>query len=504
MDPRKVAVELPSISHLDETIQKIYWTALYEFCVRCDVDTTHYGAVRLFTELAKILKEHTSPTPLHTTLVNLYPVFEIDYSSLPIKWPEGAEIVTHGLNKHYPRLLSLPLTVPIPETPRFEGTFMVARSGSGKTTLIENMVAHDIAKVVEKKASLLVMDGQGKNELLGRLADTYPHVLLDTTTPLNIFAMPRMPNSPREAEILRTNASSLVTDVFSVRLGGMPFTPKQKVPFNFCVQLIMEAGGTIADMYKLLLPKGLEHYRQHLPKLSPPARLFFETQFDDPKQYIDTKKEIIIRLDGVMSVPAFARMFTSKKSLDLHSLLQKPGLVLVDTDTALLGRDGTAIFGRFIINMLVLSGIQRLELPAQQRLDSYVYVDEAADYIGDDPNIEYIVDKFRKARIATFWAVQREKNIVNPAVLDALQHCAVQIRQSEKKFHFTYQEERNAPVVVTSPPVSRPRYIPPKGKTDIVVLDGEIIPPDPPKKAPELPRLSGPTWGEDDIDITPR
>jgi len=152
------------------------------------------------------------------------------------------------------------------------------------------------------KATVLIMDSQGKNELLGRIDETFPCMTIDTSTPLNIFAAPRRPKDAREAEILYTNQIDLITYVFSTTLGdGGGFTPKQRTLFTYLVQFVMMAEGTVADMLKLLLPKGIEPYRSVIPRLSPPAQLFFTTQFDDPKQYVDTKKEIHWRLDAILS-----------------------------------------------------------------------------------------------------------------------------------------------------------------------------------------------------------
>jgi hypothetical protein len=363
-------------------------------------------------------------TPLQTNLVNLLPHYHVS-----------------SLLRYEPHILDLPVYLPVLDT--FVHSWIVASHGTGKTTLLENLIHYRL----QKPCCVVVMDSQGKHELLGRIA--FPSVTLDTSTPLNMFARVRRPKDAREAEILETNQTDLITYVFSTTLGdGGDFTPKQRTLFTYLVQLVMALEGTVDDMLKLLLPKGLEAYRSVIPKLSPPAQLFFTTQFDDPKQYAESKQQIHWRLDSIMNRPAFARMFTQKKTVDIYSLLQKPGLTLVDTDIALLGKQGTELFGRFIIAQLLLASQQRLN--TTYRLPTYVFIDEASDYIKNDENISDIIDKSRKAKLDFTFAHQREGQIENPRVRDALRHCGTIITRGGDH-QFVY----NSQYVFASPPVKR-------------------------------------------------
>ncbi len=376
------------------------------------------------------------------------------------------------------------LTLPyyISKERRFEHAWVCARHGSGKTTLLENMIFHDLQEVSEKRATVLVMDSQGKHELLGRIERSFPCTVIDTSTPMNIFARPRRATSAREAEIMYTSQIDLITYVFSATLGdGGNFTPKQRTLWTYLVQLVLEAQGTVADILKLLLPKGLDGYRSVIDKLPPPARVFFSTQFDDPKQYTDTKKELHWRLDSILQRPSFARMFTQKKALDLYGLLQTPQCILVDTDKALLGQDGTEIFGRFIIAMLLSASQQRGNVHAAARLPTYVYIDECQDYISTDKNIATIIDQARKMKIALTLAHQREAQIREPMVLDALRHCGIRLTSPEKHLFELHDKE---PVIVKSPPVERKaieRKNVPTNTVTPFVYEGEVIPPEKPR-----------------------
>jgi hypothetical protein len=191
-------------------------------------------------------------------------------------------------------------------------------------------------------------------------------------------------------------------------------------------------------------------------------------------------------------------MFTQRRALDFYSLLQTPQCILVDTDKALLGQGGTEIFGRFIIAMLLSASQQRGNIPSHARLPTYVFMDEAHDYISTDHNIAHIIDQARKMKMAFTFAHQRESQIKEPNVLDALRHCGIILSSQPPKGVFVpgpYIFYCGGEAVV-SPPVERaplPKASVPANVVAPFIYEGEVIPPEPPKGLP------GSAWAEDDI-----
>jgi hypothetical protein len=486
------------LSWCTDVEKAIVLTAMYDHDARYNYPEE---AITTFQQVADVIKRYGKETP-----------FRIFYDTRYIIPKKSDADLIKAFSNPFPYskqdyFQDYPLYTNLASKRRFQHTWVTGESGSGKTTLLENLIFQDLEEVTKKQATVLVMDSQGKHELLGRIERAYPCTTIDTTTPMNIFARPRTPQNARDAEIMYTAQIDLITYVFSATLGeGGTFTPKQNTLWTFLVQLVMEAEGTVADMLKLLQPKGLDHYRQIIPRLQPPARLFFTNSFDDPKQYTDTKKELQWRLDSLLQRPSFARMFTQKRALDFYSLLQEPRCILVDTDKALLGPQGTEIFGRFIIATLLSVSQQRGNVAAQYRLPTYCYIDECHDYIATDPNISTIIDQARKMKMAFTFAHQRESNIKDPDVLDALHHCGVQFKASYPEKHFAVSgiDDPNV-AIITSPPQTRPPKPEIKGVPATTVTpfihEGEVLPPEPPRG------LTGPkpkVWGEDDIDQEPK
>jgi hypothetical protein len=141
-----------------------------------------------------------------------------------------------------------------------------------------------------------------------------------------------------------------------------------------------------------------------MDQLDGSARYFFETEFFHPS-FAATKKQILRRLWGVLSTPAFERMFTQRENkLDLFEAMNEGKIVLVNTAKDLLKREGSQLLGRFFIAMIAQAALERSTVPDRSRNPTFVYVDEAQEYFDD--SIETILNQARKYRVGLTLAHQ--------------------------------------------------------------------------------------------------
>jgi hypothetical protein len=126
----------------------------------------------------------------------------------------------------------------------------------------------------------------------------------------------------------------------------------------------------------------------------------------------------------MMADPTFREMFLNPRNrLDLGKELAAAKVIVVNTDRELLKADGTEAFGRFILAKLLLATEGRASDP--NPLPTYVYVDEAQDYIHSEERIADVIDKARKQKVGFIFAHQRLANIRAVNVLDALANTAI-------------------------------------------------------------------------------
>lgn len=338
----------------------------------------------------------------------------------------------------FPALFLSAVPFPIPDNARFAHQWILAPQGAGKTQAIQFQVLRDLQKVANGEASIIVMDSQGDliRNIAGlkcfakgeQLHDKLVLIEPDPEYPLalNIFDMGKErldQYSIRDRERLTNSTLELLTYVIG-GLSDTEMTPKQQTLFRYVLRACMQIPDATINTFAELL-SGAKQYQPYIDQLEGPAKLFFDTQFNDI-QFKQTKQEVAWRLMHLLENPTFERMFSNPRSkLDLFTELQSSKVILINTDKDLLKDKRTEMFGRFFIAMLLQSAQERAALQRDDRRPVFCYIDECHDYIANDTNITTLLDQARKMNIGLILANQRCAQ-VSPPVLDAL--CNVSIK----------------------------------------------------------------------------
>ncbi len=317
-------------------------------------------------------------------------------------------------------IFALPVPFQIPDESRYEHTHILGGTGHGKTQLMQRMIYADILKAKDERRSVVVIDSQG--DLIGKLmrqrlfdpdepdnlADKL--VIIDPAdvehpAALNLFDahLDRVRSySPVDRERVLNGVIELYELFFSSMLGA-ELTQKQGVIFRYLARLMLTIPEATIHTLMQLMEDG-KRFKPYMEKLDGSARYFFETEFPHPS-FSATKKQILKRLWGVLSTPAFERMFAQPTNkLDLFEALQDGRIILISTAKDLLKSEGSALFGRFFIAMIAQTALERSTLPASERTPTFVYVDEAQEYFDD--SIETILNQARKYRVSLTLAHQ--------------------------------------------------------------------------------------------------
>lgn len=317
-------------------------------------------------------------------------------------------------------LFNCTIPVTIPEATRFEHHQIVAGTGHGKTQTLQHLLLHDLQAVASGRASVVVIDSQ--SDLIntisglslfaegGPLADRL--CIIDPTdiewpVALNLFdvGMERINEySPLDRERLTNGVIELYDFVLGSLLdAGM--TQKQSVIFRYITRLLLQIpNATIHTFRELLEDDGFATYQQYIEKLSGSARAFFQSEFQS-KEFSSTRKQVLRRLYGILENQTFERMFSHPKSkVDLFSEMNAGKVILINTAKDLLKETGTQVFGRFFIAMIAQAAQERAVLAKDDRLQTFVYIDEASDYF--DQNIGVILSQARKYNIGMVLAHQ--------------------------------------------------------------------------------------------------
>jgi hypothetical protein len=192
-------------------------------------------------------------------------------------------------------------------------------------------------------------------------------------------------------------------ETFFGELLGAELTQKQGVIFRYLARLMLTIPGATIHTLMQLMEDG-KPFKPYMDQLDGSASYFFQSEFFHPS-FAATKKQILRRLWGVLSTPAFERMFAQPRNkLDLFEAMQDGKIILINTAKDLLKREGSQLFGRFFIAMLAQAALERSTLDPDDRTPTMVFVDEAQEYFGDD--IETILNQARKYRVGLTLAHQ--------------------------------------------------------------------------------------------------
>ncbi len=317
-------------------------------------------------------------------------------------------------------LFAIPVPFSVPEQVRFEHCHVIGGTGHGKTQLLQKMIYADLAASQYDRRSVVVIDSQGDMiQKLSRLELFSPYVpeglgdrfvLIDpgdVTHPvaLNLFDqhLDRLKDyDPLDRERVLNGVVELYETFFDALLGA-ELTAKQDVVFRYIARLMLTIPGATIHTLMNIMEDG-KSFKPYMERLEGSARRFFETEFFSPS-FAQTKSQILKRLWGVLSTPAFDRMFSqTENKLDLFQALNEGKIILVSTAKDVLKEEGSQLFGRFFIAMLAQAALERSTIREAERTPTFVYVDEAHEYF--DERIEAILNQARKYKVSLTLAHQ--------------------------------------------------------------------------------------------------
>ena len=320
----------------------------------------------------------------------------------------------------FAELFELPVPFEIPQGIRFEHCHIIGGTGHGKTQLLQKMIHADLVAAQYERRSVVVIDSQGDLiKKLSRLELFSPFVggglgerlvLIDPSdveypAALNLFDahLDRIrAYSAADRERVLNGVIELYETFFDALLGA-ELTQRQDVVFRYIARLMLTIPGATIHTLMDLMDKG-RTFKPYMEKLDGSAKRFFETEFFSPS-FAATKGQIQKRLWGVLSTPAFERMFAQKENkLDLFEAMNEGKIILVNTAKDLLKDEGSKLFGRFFIAMFSQATLERSTIPEAKRTPTFVYVDEAHEYFDD--RIETILNQARKFKVGLTLAHQ--------------------------------------------------------------------------------------------------
>jgi hypothetical protein len=290
--------------------------------------------------------------------------------------------------------------------------YIIGATGSGKTEFLK-VVAHHIineaTQYPEKKISGLMIDPHGDfAEEVARFKECYnndniiyfdPKLYPDKTPCIDIF-------SPRdyEEDTIEIEANNLV-NAFQEIIGDASLSAQMETLLKPCIAVLLRREhSTLHDLQRFMIGddnKDLIELGKNAPNRAHSE--FFKNGFHQ-KNFDTTKRGIYTRIQTLLNSDIFNRLISPHATLDIEKALEDGKFIIMSLSRGGIGKDVSSAFGRLVLAKIKNAGFRRANIPKNQRAESYIFIDECQNYVGE--SIEQTLTELRKYGIHMILANQ--------------------------------------------------------------------------------------------------
>ncbi len=258
---------------------------------------------------------------------------------------------------------------------RFSHIYVIGKTGTGKSTLLETMALQDLAR----GNGFALIDPHG--DLVEHVAARIPQsrqsdvVYFDTPDPAqpygyNPLRHVRYGYIPLATSGLMEVFKKMWPDAWGVRM--------EHILRNVLMALLEQPDATMHDILRVFIDRG---YRKKIASSlrNETVRRFLDKEFERFSfgYRTDGTAAIQNKVGAFLSDPLLDRILTAPKS-DLHirQIMDEGKVLLVNLAKGQLGEDSSSLLGRLLVTTIGMAAYSRADVPADQRRDFFVYIDE--------------------------------------------------------------------------------------------------------------------------------
>jgi hypothetical protein len=298
------------------------------------------------------------------------------------------------------------LRVTISQEDRREHVHILGPTGVGKSTLLLNLALQDIERggigvgVIDPKGDLI-------RDLLERIPPEHSDriVLIDPSirerpVGLNVLEC----NDPAQRELVTDGVVTIFRKSFE-RFWG-PRT--DDVLRAALLTLLRHPETTLTEVPSLLLDRRVrQRLTRHLgdPVGLKPFWLEYDGQTDG--QRLQMVGPVVNKLRTFLLRPTVRNVLgQSRSTIDLHEVMDRQGILLVNLAKGELGDETSRLLGAFVMSRIWQTAISRSSRPERWRADFNLYLDEFHDYLYLPQSIDEILAQARGFRLCLTLANQ--------------------------------------------------------------------------------------------------
>lgn len=276
--------------------------------------------------------------------------------------------------------------------------YLLGKTGVGKSTVFKNMFISDILR--GDGACIVDPHGDTVEELLDfippeRVEDVIYFNPTDTECPVGFNLLELKDKSQRDL------IADGVVEVF-IKQFGTSWGPRLQYILTNTIATALEAQGTtLLSVTRLLMDK---NYRKFILKqVNDPILIkFWEEEYAQMSQNQKLLSESVSPIQnkvGRFNSSAVTRNIVGqvKSTIDLREIMDNQKILLVNLAQGRLGEETASLLGGMIITRLQSTALERVDVPADQRSDFFLFVDEFQNFATD--SFAKILSEARKFKL---------------------------------------------------------------------------------------------------------
>ena len=276
--------------------------------------------------------------------------------------------------------------------------YLLGKTGVGKSTVFKNMFISDILR--GDGACIVDPHGDTVEELLDyipleRVDDVIYFNPTDTECPVGFNLLELKDKSQRDL------IADGVVEVF-IKQFGTSWGPRLQYILTNTVATALEAQGTtLLSVTRLLMDR---NYRKFILKqVNDPILIkFWEDEFAQMSQNQKLLSESVSPIQnkvGRFNSSAVTRNIIGqvKSTIDLRDIMDNQKILLVNLAQGRLGEETASLLGGMIITRLQSTALERVDMPADERKDFFLFVDEFQNFATD--SFAKILSEARKFKL---------------------------------------------------------------------------------------------------------
>jgi len=271
-------------------------------------------------------------------------------------------------------------------------TYIIGKSGVGKSVLLASMAIQDITN----GEGVCVIDPHGDlvKDIISRIPperaqDVILFAPADTERPLALNLLEFDPRYPEQKTFVINEMIKIFDKLYDLKQTGGPIFEQYMRNAMLLVMSDPASGSTLMEIPKVLADP--EFRKMKLDRCADPTVVDFwrkeaekaggEAALANVVPYITSKLTSFISNDTMRPIIA-----QQTSSFNLRDVMDSRKILLVDLSKGLIGEMNAYLLGMILVGKILMSALSRTDLPAEKRVDFYLYIDEFQNFTTDSVN----------------------------------------------------------------------------------------------------------------------